>query len=341
METGDPFKEFSARRDLWIRCLNGDDHNSVFNQIYQMIWNAGVFRVINEARKFAPTAKEGGVQLNGMVHRLIDQCFFESQTLAIRRLTDGSYLIEGDRRGRDICSLSALLKDMKQHVRFLTREGMFRAEGLEYDYEAVRQRFERFCLERARTGESAFSVSSELDYRSLVRRHEQLDYLTGVSKERRSPADQMRSEALDFLAQKIQSVSEDIETHVHKFIAHAATPESRQVVSADTARITLGHLWEAHMAICQVANFTDTYLLGRGTHMNFLSTPQFDIFSYLDRPLAGKGDLAKLSEIWDSYGKEASTWSRWGFKEFRNEFESERPQGAEDVADAADEIRVK
>lgn len=324
METSNLLKEFLARRNLWVRCLDGGDRNSVFQQIYQMIWNAGVFKVINEARKIAPSAKEGGVQLNGMVHRLIDQCFFESQSLAVRRLADSSYPIEGDNRGQDVCSLGALLKDMKQHAELLTRENMFQAEGLEYDHEVVRQKEEAFLLGRSGAGESAFAVPPGLDYRRLMRRHEQLDYFTGVGKEQRLPTDRVKSDALDFLEQKVRAASDSFKTHADKFIAHAATLESRQAVSADTARITLGQLWEAHQTLCQVANFVDTYILGRGAKMGFLPTPQLDIFLYLDRPFIGERDLAKLSEAWSSYGKETSTWSKWGFEAFRSEFETHK-----------------
>lgn len=338
METDGSFKQFSMRRALWIRCLDGDDRNTVFKQIYQLIWNTGVFRVINEARKAAPPAKEGGVQLNGMIHRFMDQCFFESQLLAIRRLTD-TYPIDGDNRGRDVFSLRALLRDMRQHVGLLTRGNIFRAEELEYDHEAVQQRFEAFSAERARSGESTFAVSRELDSFHLLRRHEQLDSLTGIGKERRTPADQIQPAVLDFLEQKIRAMSDTFKTHVDKFIAHAATPESRQAVSADTVSITLGQMWEAQSVICQVANFVDTYLLGRGIHMGFLPTPQFDIFSYLDRPLIGEADPTRLGEVWSSYGKETSTWSQWGLEAFRSEFEEKR-QDAKDFTDPTGEVRA-
>jgi hypothetical protein len=108
-------------------------------QIFWMVWNVGAFRVINEARRITPRDNQGGVQLNALVHQLIDHSFFESQMLAIRRLTD-TYPLTGDPRKRDVFSLTSLLQDMRNHAHLMTRANMFAAEGLQYDYEAVRHK---------------------------------------------------------------------------------------------------------------------------------------------------------------------------------------------------------
>jgi len=55
------------------------------------------------------------------------------------------------------------------------------------------------------------------------------------------------------------------------------------------------------------------------------NSPEFP--SYIDRPIVtGEGNLMRLRETWDSYAKETSTWSQWGLKEFRNEFEQVESQ---------------
>ena len=84
------YSEFACKRDQWIEWLSGKDPHSITNQIIQMVWDAAVWRVINEARGLAPDAEEGGVQLNGDMHRLIDRTSFQSQAAAIRRLMDKS-----------------------------------------------------------------------------------------------------------------------------------------------------------------------------------------------------------------------------------------------------------
>ena len=130
----------------------------------RMIWNAAAFRVINEARRLAPPAEEDTVQLNGLVHELIDEGFFEGQLLAIRRLTD-RYPITGDRRGYDVWSLTSLLNDMQDHAVLMTRANFFAAEGLEYDVDSVRQRANEYLDRELRERQVAFTPT-ELDGRN-------------------------------------------------------------------------------------------------------------------------------------------------------------------------------
>ena len=95
------FDNFKAKHKIWIQHLCGDDRNSIFAQIYRMIWNAAVFEIINESRRVATVDSEGNKELNGMLHRFIDTCFFESQLMAIRRLTDNSYKLDDRYPERD------------------------------------------------------------------------------------------------------------------------------------------------------------------------------------------------------------------------------------------------
>jgi hypothetical protein len=82
------YQNFAAKRKEWRRVLRGKDRNAVFNQITRMLWDAAAYRIVNEARSLAPAANEGGVQLNGLMHRLIDDCFSVTQLVAIRRILD-------------------------------------------------------------------------------------------------------------------------------------------------------------------------------------------------------------------------------------------------------------
>src|SRR3989339_1821041 len=136
----DNFEQFKTKRELWIQCLNGEDKNSIMKQIYHMIWNAAVFKIVNESIRLAPVDKNGVKQLNGMVFNLVDNCFFESQFIAIRRLTDSNSL-EGN---KSVFSLIPLLLDMKNNIRLLTRSNYFKVEGLEYNYEIVRKKNTEF-----------------------------------------------------------------------------------------------------------------------------------------------------------------------------------------------------
>jgi hypothetical protein len=287
-------EQLKARRELWIRCLDGNDRHSIMRQITRMVWNTAAFRVVNEARRIAPPAQEGGVQRNGLMHRLLDDGFFAGQMLAIRRLTD-AYPIVGDPRNRAVFSLTSLLDDMRKHAHLMTRANVLAAEGLEYSADP-----------------QDFDCYAEL-------RHADIDALAGVAPENRCPEDAVRPEVMAHLKRKLLAACKDLHVHVDKFIAHAATPESRQAVAADTAAITLNHLYVAHEAICKVANFVDVYLL-TGTSHGMLAVPQYNHFAYLDRPLVSREGISILRQTWDAYDKETHDWTLWGLEELRQEF---------------------
>ncbi len=310
------FEQFKAKRDSWVQYFSGKDRNSILNQIYQMVWNAAVFKVINEARRIAPVDAKGQMEINGMLHRFIDRCFFDSQFLAIRRLTDVAYELGDCKRG--ISSLSALLSDMKTNVSLITRENLFAVDNLEYDYEAVQQRQLEHSIEQSKKGVSAYWIPAELDSHSVRLRHEQIDVLCGVNADQRKPSDIIRTEVFDFLIKRLKDASEDVNLRVNKYIAHAATPESREYVKADEVSITLGYLWDAHKVICQVANFVDVYMLSRANH-SFLPVPQYDHFEHINKSLVSTPDVEVLSKAWHEFHKETDSWGSWGMKDLQKE----------------------
>lgn len=293
-----PLEQFKAKRDSWIQCFSGKDRNSILNQIYQMVWNAAVFKVINEARRIAPVNATGQTEINGMLHRFMDRCFFDSQLLAIRRLTDSSSF-DGP---KGVFSLISLLNNMKANVSLITRESLFSVEGLEYDYEAIQQ------------WQLAYAVRL---------RHEQIDTLSGIEAKQRTPNDTVRADIFDCLIKKIDGISENIGLHVNKYIAHSATPGSRECDKADDVKITLGHLWDAHKVICQVADSTDAYLLSRANH-SFLPVPQYDHFEHIDKPLVSTEGIEVLSKAWREFHKETNSWGSWGMKELQKEISQEK-----------------
>lgn len=307
------FEEFKTRREGWIEWLVGDDRHSIKNQITQMIWNAAGFRVINEARRLAPTDSEGGVQLNGMMHDLINRGFFVGQANAIRRLVDRS----SETGDRGVYSLYGLLNDMEKNVHLMTREHIFAAEGLVYDYEPVRRAYGERHHQQERGDKRGHGVPGFADWYRPQERHEYLDRLSGVAKNQRSPQDSVRPDYFDQLKKKLD-VCGAVRTYVNKFIAHAATPGSRAVVKADGLSITLGHLWDAHEAICKVANFVGQYLL-TSARPGSLVIPQYNQFEYIDRPLIAQEDVGRLHEVWEEYDRETQEWAAWGLDEFEIE----------------------
>ena len=71
----------------WKKWYSEDD-NSICAQIRDMLLDAAVFNVINEARKYATTDARGYPELNELIHGLINRSFLKTQTLSIRKLYD-------------------------------------------------------------------------------------------------------------------------------------------------------------------------------------------------------------------------------------------------------------
>jgi len=308
----------AEKRKKWLEALSGEDRHSIIHQLTQMTWDAAAFRVVNEARRLAPRDPDGGVKLNGLMHSLLTRAFFVSHMAAVRRLRDDRWTLEGK---RGVYSISALLKDMLEHQELLTREAIFAAEGLEYDYEPVRQRFEEYSRKQREAGKQAFSVPSELWWHKHEYRHEQFDCLAGVAPQDRRPRDMVRESVFRNLKEKVGGATEEVVTHVNKYIAHSAAPESRSLVNADEAGLTLSHLWDAHQHLCEVAGFLAICVLGDSCP-SFLPGPQYDQFRHIERPLIESSQVGLLGDLWDKFDRESDAWSQWGLDQYEKEFGS-------------------
>ena len=169
-----------------------------------------------------------------------------------------------------------------------------------------------------------FFTPRELDSDRIRERHREIDFLAGVTSTNRSPDDTVRALVFTRLKEMVNAACKDVHEHVNKFIAHAATPGSRQKVSARGASLTLGHLYRSQAVLCKTANFIDVHLLTGNSH-GFLAVPQYDQFVHIDKPLVAPGGIAMLRDVWDKYERETAEWGNWGISEFSREF----PEGQE------------
>lgn len=69
----------------------------------------------------------------------------------------------------------------------------------------------------------------------------------------------------------------------------------------------LGKVFDAHRVTCETASFIGNLLFG-GFGV-FLPTFQFDLFEYLDEPIASKETIEKLREFWEKYSTETEQWN--------------------------------
>lgn len=285
-----------------------------------MAWDATVFEIVNTARGMAPRDADGAVQINPMIHHLLNKGFFQSQLVAIRRLADGAYKFGDKKRG--VWSLVSLLNDMLEHQPALSRAAILETEGLFYDYKPLEQRYwqEHF------TGGHSDGIPSLNRIRQSEDRHRHIDRFAGLHPDQRSPADRLPLIVFQTLKHRVVTASKDVSVHVDKFIAHSASPESRESANADAVRLTLQHIEDAHRALCEVASLLAIYDLGDAMP-GYLATPQYDQFKHVDLPLVSKADIPKLDSLWLRLHGQYHAWSQWTLEEFqdysRNEYRAD------------------
>ena len=181
------FKDLKSRRAEWLRWFSGEDRHSIMRQIHHMIWDAAVFRVINQSRDFAEKDERGEPELNGTIHHMINRCFLVSQTTAIRRLLDRE-TAEGK---RSVFSLYRLVTDVEKHGALLTRKNLLAVEELPFDSDRPEEEWVREALAKLKPGETATSFAGPAlhQWHLSVSRHNGIDTLCNVGENDRSPDD--------------------------------------------------------------------------------------------------------------------------------------------------------
>ena len=302
------YKTVSAlrlKRQQWLKVLDGEDQHSIYRQLAQVAWDAASFKVINEARKLTVANSHDGFRLNGLIHDLLDRGFFTTQLLAIRRLTDVNYPLEGR---KSVWSLTGLLDDMAESHRLLTRAAMFEVEGLEYDVKRVRERFDKWS-EQPHQGLRV--VPNDMNFGNIVFRHSSINRLIGKTVTSIIPDDTVGTEVFTGLREMIVASCDAANLYVNKFLAHAASPDDRRGDNADSVDVTLGMLREAHQVICQVASFLSIYVLG-AAHPNYLPVPQYNLWENIEVPLVNLKNIPDLRKVWAESNSELHDWTHWG-----------------------------
>lgn len=309
VSTAHPVKGLKAKFEEWKNMLVGEDIHSIRNQIWDMIWYCAFFRCIKESRKYAAKDDKGDIKQNKMIHYFINQSFFKTQLLSIRNLLDK----EISTGKRSVYSLYRLVQDMKNNHELLTRENILAVHNLPYDYEeameCLRQNTPK--IKKGNIQIQTWSGRNINEIESSKDIHRRIDSIAGVAMDKRSPDDLIPDNILKQFDDKLTSI-EELCKYVDKFIAHSATPESREVIP-DEIEDPLGKILNAHKIICETASFIGNNLLfcgfGSVLHISqYGQFDQFDIFEYLDEPISSKETVEKLRELWEKYRAETEQW---------------------------------
>jgi len=296
-------ESFRNIRMKWIEWLHGEDPHSISKQIYSMLWNYALFISVNELRRIASKEPEKEIGFNGPVIRLLDAGFATAQAVTIRRL------IEKPKKSPKwaVISLRRVLKEIEDNLDLITRENYVCYDGLPYDYDMVHKRW-LSTLPKTKNGIQAGSLPAygPNAFHMSERVHKNFDILAQVHPKERSRNDKIKIGVLGHLENEINKC-ENIKKFVNKFIAHAASPETRAPLSDDEKGITLERLETCHKIIYQVASFISGQILWE-SNLGGLPTPQYDHMKHLDKKWTTTKNLEKARKKWNEYKKEVSKW---------------------------------
>jgi len=290
----------------WENMLVGKDQHSIRNQIYEMIWDYDVFQCINESRKYAAKDDKGNFKQNRMLHYFINQSFFKIQLLSIRRLVDKDFNRVQRNKPYKVFSLYNLIEDIKKHSTLLTRKNVIAACNLPYNYEEALAEYKN-SIDHTKP----YLVPQEIAHSEDL--HRRIDSAAIIAAEKRNPNDSIPINNLKQFEIRLNDI-EELCKYVDKYIAHSATSESRRNVQEEIEG-ALGKVLNAHRIICETASFIGNRLLFCGLG-SFLSGPQygqfdqFDLFEYLDEPIASQETIEKLREFWEKYRMETEKWNQ-------------------------------
>jgi len=295
-----------TKLDDWKRRLSERDVHSIAMQLGHMLWRSAFYRSINESRRYALGDNQGEKQGNAPLHELIDDGYFTMSAIAIRRLLDKGAL-SGP---KGVYSLFALIRDIKDHAHLLTRANVLEARGLEYEFEEIKRRAYEEARADKRARKTTISFISGEGWTHAQYWHEAMDRLCGVSADSRSKDDALDSKKFAHLLEELDRRGSSVQNWVDKFVAHAASPDSRQTLHPDHHELSLAKLWLAERVIVRASNFIALYVVD-GTNLGGVPIPQFDQFGHLDKPFVEEAALAPMQQAWDRHSNDIHACQSW------------------------------
>ena len=264
-----------------IFIYGNDDIHSISNQYQEMIWNDTVYRTFNEARRISEITNSPNTGLPGTLIEMIDRNFFDTQAMAIRRLTDPHEF----RPNRTVNSIPSIIEEIKSISGIFTRENYICYNGTPYDNS---------------------TLPEWPDQAKHEERNKQFDRIA-VKFTTRSRDDLLDIEILKKLEKELQDF-DLIRAYTNKYVAHAAASGNRYKLIPELKKLTLQALEDSYrkiVAICKVlGDVLDVYFLAE------IATPQFDQLENWNMPFVTKEDHLELYKYWESRREMFERWDR-------------------------------
>jgi len=292
----------------WIMCLRGEDENSIFNQITLMLWDTAIFRVIGESQKDKFNKNPQTPRMNRQLYSFVYRNYLHTQCAYIRRITDPNSSLTGK---YGTYSLGAIINDLIIYREKLSREKYLDLQGLPYDYSKRKDNELAFCLKQPLG--KGFFVPEELNWWKIKDAHETFDRLSHSNLDKRKPSDLIDENLLVSLRDKLED-SRKIHLYVNKFIAHAATLESRSFIDIDENSLSLSDIWDTHRIIFNISNFLSAVLFSIDNMPLAIEHPNF--FYFWDEPFFEEEEaFDKVRATLESYREETETWMESSIKD--------------------------
>ena len=164
----------------WKNNLLGDDTNSIRSQIYDMIFDSAIFQCINESRRYVATDCKDDIKQSKMLLYFINQSFFKTQLMSIRRLVDKDFNRLQQNKPYTVFSLYNLIEDIKKHNTLLTRKNVLAAYNLPYNYEEALAEYKN-SIDHTKP----YLVPQEIEHSEDL--HRRLDSTASIAPEKRNP----------------------------------------------------------------------------------------------------------------------------------------------------------
>jgi hypothetical protein len=116
------------------------------------------------------------------------------------------------------------------------------------------------------------------------------------------------------LCNKLRDEGRKINNWVNKFVAHAASLESRRTIPAEECQVSLAMLWNAERCVFRVANFI-SYDFVDGTNIGGVPVQEDDQFEHLDQAFIAPPARKAMDNAWNEHCKEIQACKQWKWNE--------------------------
>jgi hypothetical protein len=266
-----------------------------------MLYETLIYKYILKARNFIPKDDKNKFKINRPIHYLVDKCFFITQLMTIRRLTD--------KKGSDVISLCKLLNIMKDNHKHLTRQNYFmilQDKGYYYNYSELIRKEEEYIQNEIKKGSYTFFIPNELDWHKSYEFHFNFDKLSNTQNNNRTPEDFISPYVFDKLLDKLNYCG-NLRDYVNNYIAHSLDLEKIEKLEDESLPISFDQLWESQKIICSVINFIGLYLIGINDY-GLLPITQGNILHCIEEPLVSKEQKSYLYKEEEIFRNETFSW---------------------------------